>query len=176
MPTSILLGHVQRQVEQGLHQFYGDLSCLLLGQESWGWGIGLSKGDWQRIYLLRKEHAGMLHSPFWNQFATQFSPILTVISEVEDLGGQLLVSLVMIEGDSDYVRHYMSHERAPSSSPRLDLVTTFPTPSSCLGHCLVQVESSGDRGCHHFPRAFWLASSPSIGLDYGDQPHPGVNH
>ena len=111
---------VRRMVDRGVKTFRADVSCLLLGQSSWYWGLALNQGDWSGIYMLASDYEARRTNPFWHSVAKQLEPKLHLVPSINFILGRGLISLVLIEGDPTYLGSTLPH--IPSDWPVLMLL------------------------------------------------------
>ena len=90
-------------VDRGTKTFRADVSCLLLGQSTWYWGLALNSGDWSGIYMLASDYEACRSNPFWHSVARRLEPRLHLVPSVSFILGRGLISLVLLEGDPSYM-------------------------------------------------------------------------
>ena len=72
-------------------------------------------GDWTRVYILEHDKIRLMASPFWSKFISHYGHELAVVNSTQEALDTGQVSLVLVEGDNEFVR-----------SKLLSLPTTVP--------------------------------------------------
>ena len=97
----------KHMVDRGERGFREDLSCLLLGQGTCYWGLSLNPGDWTGIYILASGYEALRSDPFWRLVGEQFKSKLYLVPSIDMVLGRGLISVVLIEGDPDFLQNQL---------------------------------------------------------------------
>jgi hypothetical protein len=103
-------------VERGVKRFRRALSGLVLCEDMCFWGLAISGGDWQRLFLLEHEVSRLRKSPLWSAVLTHHTSIIKV---VPNLGAIPLLdlSVVLLEGWTTYLQNWVG--QLPGDTPLL---------------------------------------------------------